>query len=88
MVAGCSGLQTCSPPLGTIERVYLLSAGSIPFGHSTSGYSHSPPLGTVGCYIETSAKDTNWMIWERDWLTERKYNITKKGPYAGIKNGI
>ena len=25
-----------------------LSAGYIPFGHSTSGYSHSPPLGTEG----------------------------------------
>ena len=36
----------CSPPSGTIESVRLLSAGSIPFGHSTRGYSHSPPSGT------------------------------------------
>ena len=41
------GHGTCGQPTGTIERVYLLSAGSIPFGHSTRGYSHSPPLGTA-----------------------------------------
>ena len=26
------------PPWGRLERVLQLSAGSIPFGHSTSGY--------------------------------------------------
>ena len=31
--AGCG-----SPPLGTLSPYYWLSAGSIPFGHSTSGY--------------------------------------------------
>ena len=37
---------SCSPPSGTIREYLSLSAGSIPFGHSTRGYSHSPPLGT------------------------------------------
>ena len=30
------------------QRAGGLSAGYIPFGHSTSGYLHSPPLGTEG----------------------------------------
>ena len=34
-------------PLRGRQREYQLSAGSIPFGHSTSGYSHSPPSGTA-----------------------------------------
>ena len=45
---GANHIQTCScsPPSGTIREYLSLSAGSIPFGHSTCGYSHSPPLGT------------------------------------------
>ena len=43
---------SCSPPSGTEGESCLLSAGSIPFGHSTSGYSHSPPSGTAGCYLQ------------------------------------
>ena len=31
--------------------MYQLSAGFIPFGHSTRGYSHSPPSGTAGCHL-------------------------------------
>ena len=42
-------LAPVRPLWGRLERVYLLSAGSMTFGHSTSGYSHSPPLGTGGC---------------------------------------
>ena len=42
---------SCSPPSGTIREFLSLSAGSIPFGHSTCGYSHSPPSGTVECYL-------------------------------------
>ena len=42
---------SCSPPSGTIKVCIYLSAGSIPFGHSTRGYSHSPPSGTVECYL-------------------------------------
>ena len=38
---------SCSPPSGTVREYLSLSAGSIPFGHSTSGYSHSPPSGTA-----------------------------------------
>ena len=34
-------------PLRGRQREYQLSAGSILFGHSTSGYSHSPPSGTA-----------------------------------------
>ena len=34
-------------PFGDGRREFQLSAGSIPFGHSTSGYSHSPPSGTA-----------------------------------------
>ena len=46
---GANRIQSCScsPPSGTIEGVCLPSAGSIPFGHSTRGYSHSPPSGTI-----------------------------------------
>ena len=36
---------SCSPPSGTIERVCRLSAGFIPFGHSTSGYWKFAPFG-------------------------------------------
>ena len=36
------------PLRGRLGRAGLLSAGCIPFGHSTSGYSHSPPSGTIG----------------------------------------
>ena len=39
-------LAPVRPLWGRLESVYQLSAGSIPFGHSTRGYSHSPPLGT------------------------------------------
>ena len=55
---GANHIQSCScsPPSGTIESVCLLSAGSIPFGHSTSGYSHSPPSGTVGCHLRKFRK--------------------------------
>ena len=42
---------SCSPPSGTVRDYLSLSAGSIPFGHSTRGYSHSPPSGTVECYL-------------------------------------
>ena len=50
---GANHIQSCpcSPPSGTIRENLLLSAGSIPFGHSTRGYSHSPPSGTAGCYL-------------------------------------
>ena len=41
-----------SPPLGTLSPYYWLSAGSMTFGHSTSGYSHSPPLGTQGYLVQ------------------------------------
>ena len=46
---GANRIQSCScsPPSGTIREYLSLSAGSIPFGHSTSGYSHSPPSGTA-----------------------------------------
>jgi hypothetical protein len=42
---GANRIQSCpcSPPLGTVREYLSLSAGSIPFGHSTRGYSHSPP---------------------------------------------
>ena len=40
-------LTPVRPLWGRLERVVRLSAGFIPFGHSTSGYSHSPPLGTA-----------------------------------------
>ena len=45
---GANRIQSCpcSPPLGTVREYLSLSAGSIPFGHSTRGYSHSPPSGT------------------------------------------
>ena len=33
-----SFLAPVRPPWGRLERVLQLSAGSIPFGHSTSGY--------------------------------------------------
>ena len=36
------------PLRGRLGRAGLLSAGYIPFGHSTSGYAHSPPSGTIG----------------------------------------
>ena len=39
-------LAPVRPLWGRLESVYLLSAGSMTFGHSTRGYSHSPPLGT------------------------------------------
>ena len=50
---GANHIQSCScsPPSGTIREYLSLSAGSIPFGHSTRGYSHSPPSGTAGCYL-------------------------------------
>ena len=50
---GANHIQSCScsPPSGTIREYLSLSAGSIPFGHSTRGYSHSPPSGTVECYL-------------------------------------
>ena len=50
---GANHIQSCScsPPSGTIREHLSLSAGSIPFGHSTRGYSHSPPSGTVECYL-------------------------------------
>ena len=47
---------SCSPPSGTIKVCIDLSAGSIPFGHSTRGYSHSPPSGTVECYLRNFNK--------------------------------
>ena len=43
-----SSLAPVRPLRGRLERGDQLSAGSIPFGHSTRGYSHSPPSGTVG----------------------------------------
>ena len=45
---GANHIQSCScsPPSGTTREYLSLSAGSIPFGHSTRGYSHSPPSGT------------------------------------------
>ena len=36
------------PLQGRLGRAGLLSAGCIPFGHSTSSYAHSPPSGTIG----------------------------------------
>ena len=50
---GANRIQSCSssPPSGTIREYLSISAGSIPFGHSTRGYSHSPPSGTVECYL-------------------------------------
>ena len=50
---GANHIQSCScsPPSGTTREYLSLSAGSIPFGHSTRGYSHSPPSGTVECYL-------------------------------------
>ena len=46
------------PESGTIREYLSLSAGSIPFGHSTRGYSHSPPSGTVECYLRNFSKIT------------------------------
>ena len=46
------------PESGTIREYLSLSAGSIPFGHSTLGYSHSPPSGTVECYLRNFSKIT------------------------------
>ena len=43
-----SSLAIVRPLRGRLGRAGLLSAGYIPFGHSTSGYSHSPPSGTIG----------------------------------------
>ena len=37
----------CSPPSGTSVCGFLLSAGSIPFGHSTRGYWEFAPFGDV-----------------------------------------
>ena len=56
---GANHIQSCScsPPSGTIREHLSLSAGSIPFGHSTRGYSHSPPSGTVECYLR------NFRVW-------------------------
>ena len=50
---GANHIQSCycSPPSGTIECVCLLSAGSMTYGHSTSGYSHSPPPGTAESHM-------------------------------------
>ena len=47
---GANNIQSCivRPLRGRLGRAGLLSAGYIPFGHSTSGYSHSPPSGTIG----------------------------------------
>ena len=55
---GANHIQSCScsPPSGTIREFLSLSAGSIPFGHSTRGYSHSPPSGTVECYLRNFRK--------------------------------
>ena len=55
---GANHIQSCScsPPSGTIREYLSLSAGSIPFGHSTRGYSHSPPSGTVECYLQNFSK--------------------------------
>ena len=36
---------SCSPPSGTIREYLSLSAGSIPFGHSTCGYWEFAPFG-------------------------------------------
>ena len=36
---------SCSPPSGTLVDGVLLSAGSIPFGHSTRGYWEFAPFG-------------------------------------------
>ena len=57
---GANHIQSCScsPPSGTVREYLSLSAGSIPFGHSTSGYSHSPPLGTEECDL----RNLNYMI--------------------------
>ena len=54
---GANHIQSCScsPPSGTVREYLSLSAGSIPFGHSTCGYSHSPPSGTVREYLSLSA---------------------------------
>ena len=58
---GANHIQSCScsPPSGTVREYLSLSAGSIPFGHSTRGYSHSPPSGTVECYLRNFSRIIN-----------------------------
>ena len=66
-----SFLAPVRPLRGRLERVWLLSAGSIPFGHSTSGYSHSPPLGTEECDL----RNLNYMM--KQSFFDAKWNWTK-----------
>ncbi len=44
---GANHIQSCScsPPSGTIREYLSISAGSIPFGHSTCGYWEFAPFG-------------------------------------------
>ena len=44
---GANRIQSCScsPPSGTVREYLSLSAGSIPFGHSTCGYWEFAPFG-------------------------------------------
>ena len=68
---GANHIQSCScsPPSGTIREYLSLSAGSIPFGHSTCGYSYSPPSGTVECYLRNFSLLSN-----HDFLTTMDIN--------------
>ena len=52
-------------PFGDDWSESQLSAGFIPFGHSTSGYSHSPPLrGRQDATYETSVYN-NWFLFAK-----------------------